>query len=190
MSDYDLGPLRAALNELHTRCDYARDTDGEGFSASDTHYGKALAVLPVGMWTADMVVDAYEMLYAYRVQLAGYGTDWSQIPPPPRDEQYESGAGRVYARNEMKHRDRAAAEVGQRVIEWKKESATIWVRFPYDPAVVEILKDSVPEAHRYWVPRGRVWIVNKVAARYMAPVLDACEWTADEEVRALIRPDE
>jgi len=190
MIDYDLGALQTALNELHKRCDYARETDGEGFSAADTHYGKALAVLPVEMWTDGMVRDAHEMLRAYRKQLAGYGVDYDDIPVPPTEEAYKSGTGRTYARNEMKRIARAEQETAQRVIEWKKGSHTIRVRFPYDADMVDLLKQSVPHSERSWEPVIKVWIVEEEAATYLKPVLDACEWTIEDEVRALIESPE
>jgi hypothetical protein len=187
--DYDLGPLQKALTELHRRCDYAEELDGEGFSASDTHYGKALAVLPVEMWTDGMVRDAHEMLRSYRKQLTGYGVDYDEIPVPPNDEAYESGTGRTYARHEMKRIARAEQETAQRVIEWKKGSHTIRVRFPYDAQMVDLLKKSVPHAERKWEPNIKVWIVREEAATCLKALLDTCEWTIGDEVRDLIEAD-
>ncbi len=80
---YDPSPLQTALQILASRCNYARNLDGAGFSKFDADFGHSLAQKPASEWTPKMTAAAYKMARKYRGQLAEAGHPFEAIPEPP-----------------------------------------------------------------------------------------------------------
>lgn len=146
--------LGEAVRALAGRCDYAVSEDGQGFNATDTYFGHALAEVEESEWTDEMRWAAWQMLQKYRDQLAGYGLDLEAVDEPPAPDVPES---RVQAR--AKTDARRAAERDERVIRLAEGGVRWHVEFPYDQELVAELKEKVS---------GRRW--NGEEERWEAPV--------------------
>ncbi|MGI8477527.1 MAG: hypothetical protein ACR2OO_14325 [Thermomicrobiales bacterium] len=48
------------------------------------------------------------------------------------------------------------------------------IRFPYSPAVVELIKSSVPASHRSWTAVSKTWTVRDPFIDHIAGVLRRC----------------
>lgn len=69
LSDGEKETLRSAVKSLAAVCDGAFEQDGAGFNASDTVWGKRLALLPDAMWSDGDYADASERCLKYGGQL-------------------------------------------------------------------------------------------------------------------------
>ena len=71
--------LHAMLAWLASRCDYAHDLDGMGFSQTDASLGHGLAALPPESWNEEIVVLAQAIAHKYRRQLNSGGFDVASV---------------------------------------------------------------------------------------------------------------
>ena len=77
-SEYEV--LASAVRAIANRCDGAMAEDGVGFSASDTTFGRSIAVLPLDEWDQDTAAAVYRLLAHYKSQLEEIGIPYSSIP--------------------------------------------------------------------------------------------------------------
>jgi SNF2-related domain/Bifunctional DNA primase/polymerase, N-terminal len=124
-------------------CDFAESQDGQGFNATDTWLGHALAAMPATEWTADQTLTAWDMLRKYSGQLDGFGMPHAGLPRP-------HGAGELEEARRAEARERAR----QRARRWRGQQyrkARSYVRcdgtgeqvtlaFPHDPELVSQAK--------------------------------------------------
>lgn len=76
--------LVRAIETLASVCDGAHSTDGAGFSAQDSGFGKRLALVPAEAWGPTVTRKAWEVTRKYSAQLSRLGIAWSDIPEPAR----------------------------------------------------------------------------------------------------------
>jgi hypothetical protein len=114
--------LQRAAAEIAARCDGAVDEDGVGFNGTDSRFGKQFATMPLDAVDASLARAAWEMLRKYRGQLLNYGVDFDDIPEPEAVV-----ASKDYAFVDVEDGSRA-------------------FRFPYNPAMIDRVKQRVPGA--------------------------------------------
>ena len=78
-SEYEI--LGQAVRAIAAQCDGAHTDDGVGFNASDTTFGRSVAVLPESEWDQDVAAAVYTLLRKYKGQLGSVGIDFDSIPP-------------------------------------------------------------------------------------------------------------
>jgi tetratricopeptide (TPR) repeat protein len=106
--------ISLAVGAVSAVCDYARENDGRGFNSADAWLGHTLAAMPVGLWTNDAALAAWDMLRKYRGQLAAAGIEYDELPRP-------DGAGQL----EAEQREQAA-EMRAQARENARERARSW----------------------------------------------------------------
>jgi SNF2 family DNA or RNA helicase len=144
--------LREAASELAKRCDGAREKDDQGFNAVDTAFGKELARRPAEKWTEGTVVTAYRMLKKYKKQLTDYGVEFEEIRRPAEVGLGVEGIAPNAERPEWwKNGGRPSREV-------QKEKGSICLRFGYDEALVEEIKER--GRGRAFDPTRKAWVLH------------------------------
>lgn len=123
----DRATVAEALRFLAGRCDYAQADDGMGFNGVDARIGHDLAAMDPADWTPRQYRAAWRVIQKYGGQLAQVGIDPAALPEPP-----------VVRRP-------AAAEVGVTVA---LDGDDIVIAFPYDAALVELVKALPRRAYR------------------------------------------
>jgi hypothetical protein len=80
----DYTALATAARSLSAVCDGAKVKDDVGYSASDTIFGKAIALVPPAEWSAETARAVWETVRRYRdTQLPAHGIDFAALPEPP-----------------------------------------------------------------------------------------------------------
>lgn len=163
--------LVAAVAALTGRdSDYAREQNGIGWAASDSHHGHALAEIPAGEWSEKATYWAYQSTRKYLGQLASVGIDWHAIPPVrlqqdagswhrEMKEQQEEGRRRWereidaeirvfddYERQQAQKRrdaERQRQSIAGRAIDFLPGRTSVVVRYPFDYALKDVVKAAV-----------------------------------------------
>lgn len=139
----DCTAIHDAVARLAGVCDFAESQDGQGFNATDTWLGHALAAMPATEWTTDQALTAWDMLRKYSGQLDGFGIPHGSLPRPP-------GAGELEEARRAEARERAR-QGARRWRDQQYRKARSYVRcdgageqvilaFPYDPELVSQAK--------------------------------------------------
>lgn len=117
--------IHDAIGVVSAVCDYARKNDDRGFNAPDAWLGHALAGMPLGVWTSDTALAAWDMLRKYRGQLAAAGIEWDQLPRPEGADELE--AERLEeARERREEAHQQAAERREEARQRAREKARQW----------------------------------------------------------------
>lgn len=133
------GHLRRAASLLASYdMDRAQESNGVGFSQSDTTFGHQLASTPAEAWTADTTASAYVMLRHYRRQLSEYGIVWDDIVVP---------AGVAKDGSTLAPRGLYAID---------SHDDMFLFRFPYSPTLIEQVRDM---PGRLWDRGSLCWTV-------------------------------
>lgn len=157
--------LVKAVRAIAASCDGASTEDGIGFSGTDTHFGRALALVPSEAWSPQASREAWEMLGKYRGQLSTLGISFEDIAPPPIPETH-SGKRAV------------------RVIDLDPE-AGIFIRVPYgDPS------DPKNTLSARWDARNKRWLIPlrthdrivDVSSTFDIPISAAARATLEEPI--------
>src|SRR5262249_23985939 len=128
--------IHNAMAQLAGVCDFAESLDGQGFNATDTWLGHALAAMPPEAWTEDEALAGWDRRRKHRGPRDGFGVCCGNLPRP-------RGAGELEAARLEEARERAR----QRGRQWREQqyrSAHSYVRcdgagekvtlaFPFDP---------------------------------------------------------
>jgi len=77
--------LRQAAMTLANVCDGAHRRDDVGYNASDTVFGRSIAMVPAAEWDRETCFEVHRMLKKYSKQLGGHGITYSELPVPPRE---------------------------------------------------------------------------------------------------------
>jgi DNA polymerase-1 len=135
--------IHDAVARLAGVCDFAESQDGQGFNATDTWLGHALAAMPATEWTADQALAAWDMLRKYGSQLDGFGMPHASLPRP-------HGAGELEEERRAEARERARQGARRwRGQQYRKarsyvrcdgEGEQVTLAFPYDPDLVSQAK--------------------------------------------------
>jgi len=129
---------------LAGQCDGAHSRDNTGFNRYDAALGHSLAAVSFESWTPGQTRAAWKMLRKYRGQLANAGIDYDAIPEPPKPPD----------RISIEKPRSQPASVNQKTV--SIDTNQILIRFPYDPGLVEAVKE-IPG--RKWEPERKVWTV-------------------------------
>ncbi len=141
--------LYKAVRLLAGHCDGAHQRDDVGFNRYDTELGHQLAERAFEAWTPAQKRTAWKMLRKYRAQLSTYGVNYDAIPEPPAAERSIPRAIPSPT---------AALPVVKTVT---VQTDQILIRFPYDPGLVEAVKE-IPG--RKWDPASKVWTIPLTTA--------------------------
>lgn len=125
--------LQHAVQLLAGHCDGAMLRDGQGFNKYDAHFGRIMANLPLEAWTPGKAYAIWKIIHRYKRQLAEYGIEYDQIPPPSVPDRKEK-----------------AREL------FLQSDNTIGVQFEYAPELLPELK-QIPG--RKWDPARKLWTV-------------------------------
>lgn len=131
-----IDPIRHAVGAIAAVCDGAQSDDGQGFDGQDAKFGARLVQLPAGQWTPEMARAAWEMLHKYRRQLDGFGIDVGALPEPDDAPEFKLRWARQDARLRLKDRERA----DKRLVELDADGGRFVISFPYDAALVELVR--------------------------------------------------
>lgn len=72
--------IHAAIAAIASRCDGATERDKEGFTASDTHFGKAIGSAPLSAWSEAILDEAARIAGNYVTQIKRYtGVDIREV---------------------------------------------------------------------------------------------------------------
>lgn len=145
--------LSAAIRAIAARCDGAQDHDGVGFNGQDTHFGRALAMVPAEKWTPEVTVEAHRTLRKYRGQLASAGIDYDALPVPEGAAAENATANRD-ARSDAYAMRRDATSADARKI--RLDGQRLIIEFPYDQKRVAAVK-QIPGAR--WDGAAKVWTI-------------------------------
>ena len=88
--------LVTAVRYLAGQCDGAQSQDGVGYNGTDTHFGRALAMIDPSAWYPGHIVEATRMIAKYRGQLAGGGINIDEIPSASDENAVTSREFRVF----------------------------------------------------------------------------------------------
>jgi len=72
--------LKKSMRSLASVCDYAIESDGQGFNGRDTQFGHVLA--DAKFWSKKMACIAYKFAILYQKQLLNFGIDVKDIKNP------------------------------------------------------------------------------------------------------------
>ncbi len=141
--------LYKAVRLLAGHCDGAYQRDEAGFNRYDTDLGHQLAERAFETWTPGQKRTAWKMLRKYRSQLSTYGVDYHAIPEPPAAEKALPRA----------IPSPTTAPLVSKTVTVEKDQ--ILIRFPYDPGLVEAVKE-IPG--RKWDPARKIWAIPLTTA--------------------------
>lgn len=114
--------LKAAVDYLAARCDYAREDDDAGFNGSDTGFGHELAAKPLEAWSQGDRIAARVMLQKYRGQLEAIGVDPRELPRETSIQEAPAGA-REALEQSIASEHRKAATASRAAV--KRETAAV-----------------------------------------------------------------
>ena len=166
--------LHAMLAWLASRCDYAHDLDGMGFSQTDASLGHGLAALPPESWNEEIVVLAQAIAHKYRRQLNSGGFDVASVDgfadaATTRNHDRMADQVREVGRRELR---RKAVEASK-LIDYDERSGNFVILFDYDRDLVTAVRSV--RGRQYRRNFGRWEKVNIVPAQYVQSVVDFSE---------------
>ena len=159
--------LRDAAAVISAQCDGAVTDDSVGWNATDTVFGKAMSMLPLEQWDADVAAAAWQTLYHYRKQLKRAGVDFHSIPQP------EEALGMQFGRRKA-IRSTTTARAADKIARESTltlEDGLIVLRSPYDKDLIVDIK-NVPgrewdSTDAHWsFPTESVRVVWDMASKY------------------------
>ena len=167
-------PIYHAVVSLLSRCDGAREQDGQGFNKVDAGYARWLASR-FPDWSGASAYQAWNMLRKYQGQLRTMGLDWNALPVPDRE------APRPASKEAPPPRTLRTIELGV--------GDTVILSFPYDPVLVVAVKEIKGAK---WNAGSKVWSVPLGPAQVGALMMFAAAHrfdladSAQEAIRARV----
>jgi tetratricopeptide (TPR) repeat protein len=184
--DHAYAAIHGAVAQLAGVCDFAESLDGQGFNATDTWLGHALAAMPVSAWSEDAALTAWDMLRKYRGQLAGFGISYDHLPRPQGADELEETrreAARDRARQSARQwRDQQYRKANS-YVRCDGEGEKVTLAFPYDPETVNQAKAI---KGREFNPGTKANVYPFTSLPQVVALADAREIEVAPEVRALV----
>jgi SWI/SNF-related matrix-associated actin-dependent regulator of chromatin subfamily A-like protein 1 len=153
--------------------DFARTENGVGFAKNDVGTGHMLAKTPDVAWTEAVIVGAAQIAVRYmNTQLGHFDTETAEAI-----RKVASRAGRV-ERDEIKQATRTATKETKSGRTIKFEGGQFVIRFPYDSALVALVKNEVES--RRWDGVAKVWACGKPGIPGLRTLVADHGFVADE----------
>lgn len=169
MTLYYSDRVEKAIVALAERCDGAVDDDGKGFNGRDTRFGKSLAqqIAQGRKLTDNQLTAAVKMLQTYRNQLAGIGCwiptvlEFSGVKPATKIVEYDQDGQVLFTYSDAptptQRQYEPPAPKPATTVAITAHEGQYCVRFPYDPALVDKIKD-LPR-RKFVKELGNAWLV-------------------------------
>lgn len=155
---YDL--LKTAVRTIAGRCDGAVTKDGVGFNSADTSLGRFLAAADDSYWSPAVAKAAWTILHTYTGQLLDCGIDLDAID----QTEFASGdasdgraAASQWYKDMAKAKKLSERHFATRFLRPGKDGKLFWLKFPYDPSLMESMKSSL--SSRRWHRDLLLWSV-------------------------------
>ena len=175
-TDYKI--LGDAVRSISARCDGAQNDDGVGFSATDTTFGKSIAMLPDSEWDIDVASAVYDLLRHYKRQLTEVGIPFDSIPVIDRTINARRGRSKAIRLAS----DALAVDAVSRKSKMELEGNEIVLHSPFH---AELVRDLRGVQGRRWDSSRSVNVFPAVASQTIRDIADKWHIAIPENIATL-----